>query len=347
LAKFASLQNVAREAGVSLTTASRVLNNSSHPVNQSTARRVVTAAERLGYSPNALARALVTQRSGIIGVLVGDNADPYFATIVHGIHGIVQSRGSLVIVCNTLRDPQMVLNYIAMLDSYNADGILLVGGALTELEFSEQIHTACERYCQNGGHIVTLSEYPLPVPRVSIDNVKASYDMTRYLVALGHEKIAYVRGPGNLHTSDLREQGFRQAMADAGLALRAGFLVDGDFTFEGGIAAMNALLALPERPTAVFAANDLIAIGCVVTALQRNLRVPQDISIAGMDNIEPTQYLTPQLTTVNVPMLEMGKQAAIGLFTLNEKGQFPESTVLPHSLVIRGTTAPPDTGIKS
>jgi LacI family transcriptional regulator len=342
VAKLVSLHNVAREAGVSLTTASRALNNSSHPVNPSTARRVLAAAERLGYSPNALARALVTQRSGIIGVLVGDNADPYFAMIVHGIHATVQSRGSLVIVCNTLRNPQTVLSYIAMLDSYNADGILFVGGALTEPEYSEQIHAACERYCLNGGHIVTLSEYPLPVPRVSIDNVKASYDMARYLISLGHEQIAYVRGPENLHTTDLRERGFRQAMAEAGLPLRCEFIVNGDFTFEGGIAAMNALLDQPERPTAVFAANDLIAIGCVVTALQRGLRVPEDLSVAGMDNIESTQYLTPQLTTVNVPMVEMGKQAAGRLFSLIEKEEFPEVTILPHSLVIRGTTAPPN-----
>jgi LacI family transcriptional regulator len=341
VAKLVSLQNVAHAAGVSLTTASRVLNNSSHPVNPSTAGRVLSAAERLGYSPNALARALVTQRSGIIGVLVGDNADPYFARIVHGIHGIVQSRGSLVIVCNTLRNPRTVLNYIAMLDSYNADGILLVGGAHTEPEYSDQIQTACERYCQNGGHIVTLSEYPLPAPRVGIDNVKASHDMACYLIALGHEQIAYVRGPENLRTTGLREQGFRQAMLESGLSICPELVVTGDFSFESGVAAMNILLDLPERPTAVFAANDLTAIGCVVAALQRGLRVPQELSVAGMDNIESTQYLTPQLTTVEVPMLEMGRQAAACLFSMVEDEPFAELTVLPHNLVIRGTTAPP------
>jgi len=346
VAKLVSLQNVAREAGVSLTTASRVLNNSSHPVNQSTARRVLKAAERLGYSPNALARALVTQRSGIIGVLVGDNADPYFAMIVHGIHAVVQSRGSMVIVCNTQRNPQTVLGYISLLDSYDADGILFVGGALTEPEYSEQIRLACERYCRNGGHIVTLSEYPLSVPRVSIDNVKASYDMTRYLIGLGHEEIAYVRGPENLHTTDLREQGFRQAMVEAGLSIRAEFVVGGSFTFESGQEAMQALLDLPKRPTAVFAANDLMAIGCVFTALQRGLRIPQDLSVVGMDNIESTQYLTPQLTTMEVPMVEMGRQAASCLFSMIEKEPFPAVTVLPHSLVIRGTAAPPNQPIK-
>ena len=164
--KLVSLENVAREAGVSLTTASRVLNKSSHPVNPDTASRVLESAERLGYSPSALARALATQRSGIIGVLVGDNADPYFASIVFGIQATVRERGSLVIVCNTLRDPLAELDYIAMLDSYRADGILLVGGALMDQDHPERLQAACERYSRNGGQIISLSERPLQVPSV-------------------------------------------------------------------------------------------------------------------------------------------------------------------------------------
>ncbi len=129
MTKIVSLKTVAHEAGVSIATASRVLGKSNHPVNSETAAKVLKVAERLGYSPNALARAIVTQHSGLIGVLVGDNSDPYFATITHGIHTVAHQHGSLVMVCNTLRDPQTELDYLAILDSYHAEGILLVGGS--------------------------------------------------------------------------------------------------------------------------------------------------------------------------------------------------------------------------
>ena len=339
--KHISLENVAKEAGVSLTTASRVLNKSSHPVNQATAQRVLHAAERLGYAPDALARALVMRRSGIIGALVGDNADPYFAMIVHGIHAVAQSQGSLVMVCNTLRNPKTELDYIQMLVSYKADGIVLAGGALTDPEHLSQLQTACERYCRDGGHIVALSEWQFTAPCVRVDNVQASNDMTSYLISLGHRRIAYVRGPDNLLTTSLRESGFRQAMEEAGLTVRNEYLVDGDFTFESGIAAMGQLLELPEPPTAVFTANDLTAIGCVVKALECGIRVPDEISIAGIDNIQATEYLTPQLTTVNVPMVEMGRQAAQHIFARIKDEPAPETTVLPHNLIVRGTTARP------
>jgi len=341
MAKQVSLESVAREAGVSLTTASRVLNNSSHPVNQETAGRVLRAAKRLGYSPSALARALVTRRSGIIGVLVGDNADPYFAMIVHGIHAAVQSHGSLVIVCNTLRNPQTELDYITLLDSYQADGILLVGGALIDDAYPERMQAACERYCSNGGKIITLSENTLAVPSVRVENWQASQDMTRYLISLGHHRIAHVLGPQNLRTTGLRLAGFRQALQEAGLACPENFLPSGVFTFEGGMAAMNYLLDQPLRPTAVFAANDLMAIGCVVAAQQRGVRVPEEISVAGMDNIQAAQYLTPRLTTMAIPMIEMGEQAAECLFAWIAGEPVPEHITVPHSLVIGGTTAPP------
>lgn len=341
MAKHISIRQVAQDAGVSISTASRVLNHSDHPVKDETAQRVIEAAERLGYAPSALARALVTRRSGIVGALVGDNADPYFATIVHGIHEVVQHNNALVMVCNTLRDPEVELDYFQTLASYHADGIILAGGALSGSGYVERLKAASERYCRDGGQIVTLSERQFHMSSVRVDNIQASFDMVTYLATLGHQKIAHVSGPSELMTTNLRAEGYLRALDDANIPFRAEYLVAGDFTFEAGLAAMVELAELPVPPTAVLAASDLIAIGCVVKALELGLNVPADISIAGMDNIEAARYLTPQLTTVNIPMAEIGRKAAGLLFARIGGEDVPDTVVLPHSLVIRGSTAPP------
>lgn len=341
MAKQISIRRVAQEAGVSISTASRVLNHSDHPVKDETAHRVVQAAERLGYAPSALARALVMRRSGIIGALVGDNADPYFATIVHGIHEIAQSKNALVMVCNTLRDPRVELDYFQTLASYHADGIILAGGALTGSEYVEKLKAASERYCRDGGQIITLSERQFRMPSVRVDNIQASFDMVTYLSALGHQKIAHVRGPNELMTTNLRAEGYLRALDSADVPFRNEYMVEGDFSFEAGLVAMAELVSLTDPPTAVLAASDLIAIGCVVKALELGLNVPEDISIAGIDNIESARYLTPQLTTVNIPMAEIGRKAAQQIFARIEAEEVPDTIVMPHSLIIRGSTAPP------
>ncbi len=342
MTKIVSLKTVAHEAGVSIATASRVLGKSSHPVNSETAAKVLKVAERLGYSPNALARAIVTQHSGLIGVLVGDNSDPYFATITHGIHTVAHQHGSLVMVCNTLRDPQIELDYLAILDSYHAEGILLVGGVLTYPDHEEKMDAIIERYLKNGGYVVTLTDHRSCSATVTVDNYQASFDMAIFLTHMGHRRIGYVRGPANLSTSEKRERGFLDAMQAAAIPQRSISVVDGGFSVDIGMQAMHELMSQPRPPTAVFTANDLNAIGCLITALNLGLKVPEDVSIAGMDNIEPARYIIPPLTTVDIPMLELGKQAAARLFALIEGKPVPPITVLRHELVIRGSTAPPN-----
>jgi LacI family transcriptional regulator len=339
LIKKFTTQDVARKAGVSVTTVSRVVNNSDHRVNQKTAQKVHKAIEELGFTPSALARALVTRRSGIIGALVGDNADPYFATIAHGIHSAARQSGFIAILCNTLRDPQAELDFFDTLDQYRADGLLLVGGELTNPHHSAKLKEAVERFLSHGGAVVALSDYSLPVPSICINNLQATYDMTCYLISLGHRRIGYVRGPRHLKTSALREEGFLKAMREAGLPCDDDCRVDGDFSFEGGQRAVEQLLTLDHPPSAVFAANDISALGCLVSAQRRGLKVPRDLSIAGMDDIEATRYVNPSVTTVNVPMEEMGALGVQRLQAALQGNLSPDGKILPHSLMIRGTTA--------
>jgi LacI family transcriptional regulator len=340
LIKKITTLDVARKAGVSVTTVSRVVSNSDHRVNTKTAQEVLKAIEELGYTPSALARALVTRRSGIIGALVGDNADPYFATIAHGIQSAARQSEFIPILCNTLRDPQAELDFFATLDQYRADGLLLAGGELTTTNHSVKLHEAVERFISHGGVVVTLSEHSLPVPSIRVDNQQASYNMTCYLISLGHRWIGYVRGPRNLKTSDLREEGFLKAMREAGLPTGEAYRVEGDFSFDGGQRAITQFLALPQPPTAVFAANDLSALGCLVGAQRLGKNIPEDLSIAGMDNIEATLYVNPPLTTIDVPMEQMGILGVQRLQTALQGDLAPDIKILPHSIVVRGTTAP-------
>lgn len=341
MTKRITTQDVANLAGVSVTTVSRVINHSDHPVNTETTARVLDAIERLGYTPSALARALVTRRTGIIGALVGDNADPYFALIAHGIHSEARKFGLIAILCNTLRDPQLEIDFVTTLDRYRVDGIIFAGGPLTDPGHDENLKLAIARYRSNGGKVVSLSEHILGPPCLCIDNRQATLDLTEHLIAIGHRRIAYIRGPANLATTYTRENGFIEALQASGLHPQENYLVDSDFTFEGGLIAIKQLLDLPEPPSAVIAANDITALGCVVGAQQRGVKVPEELSIAGMDNIEATRYANPALTTIEIPMEEMG---CLGVQLIQDLIQGKPDTgqiTLKHSLKIRGSTAPP------
>jgi LacI family transcriptional regulator len=342
MTKPTRIDDVAKRAGVSVTTVSRVISNSSHSVNRETAERIQEAIRELDFTPSRIARAMKNDRAGIVGALVSDNTDPYFATIVHGVHSVAQQYGAITIICNTLRDPQTLLNYIHILDQYNADGIVLAGSEMIDPDQVEKMHAAIESYRSRGGRVIALSETTLNLPRISVDNYRASHDMTSYLLSLGHRRIGFVRGPARVRSTLLCEHGFVDTISSASGNLDPSYLVDGDFTFESGLRAVEHFLSLPEPPTAIFAPNDITALGCVAGATQRGLHIPDDLSIAGMNDIQAALYSCPQLTTINFPMNEMGMQAVHAIYRTDDNAPASAvSTLLPHRLVVRGTTQPP------
>ncbi len=331
--------DVARKAGVSITTVSRTLNPvTEYPVAQATRQRVLAAAAALQYSPSALARALVTRRSRIVGVLVGDIVDPYFAEIVRGIEDVARRAGYLVIVCNTSRDPGTERRYVSALRDYRADAILFLGGDI----FDDASRRALERdmvaVTRQGTVAVGVAGDRAGLPAFDIDHSSAAEEMTHYLVGLGHRTIGFIGGLPSVSTARERLAGFRAGMAAAGLS--SNLFEHADFTYPGGHAA--ALRMLHQHPTAIFAANDQMALGTLAACRQVGVAVPAEVTVVGFGNTAAAEHAVPALSTVSMPRHQLGveaMQAALDALALDTTSVRPRR--LPFYLVIRESSGPP------
>jgi LacI family transcriptional regulator len=328
---MASLADISRRAGVSIATASRVLNGSTHPVSGATRVRVLRAAEELGYRPSELARALVKRTSRIIGVIVGDIVDPYFAEIARGVEDVAAANGHLTLVCNSDRRTEAELDALAVLRDYHAAGVVFAGSGYEDGPGETGIAAAVETLQARGAAVVALAQRDLECPSVLVDNHAAAFDATEHLLALGHRRIAFVEGPQGLHTSTLRRAGFEAAMARADAAP---VRLPGGFEYEAGDAAAERLLASGALPDAVLAVNDEVAIGLLTGLRRGGVDVPGTISVAGIDDTRPARLV--DLTSVSLPLHELGARAA----QIVLEGGSADDAVLPHELVRRGTTAP-------
>ena len=332
---MASLADISRRAGTSVATASRVLNGSSHPVSEATRARVLQAAADLGYAPSALAQALVTRSSRIIGVIVNDIVDPYFAEIARGVEDVAGRMGYLVMVCNADHRPEVEIEYVRALRDYHAEGLVFAGsGAPGATAANAELATQVEAARARGARVVALARRDFPAMHVGVDNVAAAYDVTDYVISLGHRRIAFVEGPRELYTSSERLSGFSAAMTAAGLPDDLRF--DGGFDFESGVAAGRRLLACRPLPEAVVAANDEAAIGVLTALRHAEVDVPGQVSVAGIDDTRPARFV--ELTTVNLPLYDLGAVAARHILAGPEDAA-EDDVVLAHRLVPRRSTA--------
>ncbi|TME27144.1 MAG: LacI family transcriptional regulator [Chloroflexi bacterium] len=336
---MASIGEVARRAGVSITTVSRVLNPvSEYPVAAATRRRVLAAAAALQYSPSALARALVTRRSRMVGVLLGDIADPYFAEIVRGIEDVARRSGYLVVVCNTSRDPGTERRYVTALRDYRADAIIFLGGDIFDAPTRRALERELISLTSYGAVALAVAGDHADLPAIDIDHTAGAEDMVRYLIGLGHARIGYISGPLTVSTARYRHQGYINAMTAAGLA--ADLVEEGDFAYAGGQAA--ALELLKREPTAIFAGNDQMALGVLAACRACAIAVPGDVSVVGFGNTSAAEHAVPALTTVSMPRHQLGveaMQAVIDALELEKPRIYPRR--LPFHLVIRESSGPP------
>jgi LacI family transcriptional regulator len=321
----ASLSDISRHAGVSIATCSRVLNGSAHPVSEATRTRVLDAAQELGYAPSALARALVTRSSRIIGVIVGDIVDPYFAQIARGVEEVAADLDYLTMVCSAEVGTDAELGHLRQLRDYHAAGIIFAGSGRSADPAASELADAVADARERGSVIVTLAQRDFDAPSIVFDNEAAAHDITAYVRDLGHERITFVEGPHGLHTSAQRLKGFQRAGGTDRIL--------GGFSYENGVRAAETLLARDRLPDAVVAANDEAAIGVLMKLRDADVDVPGRVSIAGIDDTRPAHFVG--LTTVTVPLHEMGKRAAHTVLG----GYNADDVVLPHRLAPRGTTA--------
>lgn len=326
------IRTVAKKAGVSIATVSRCFNNP-EKVSKKTARKVKDAIDEVGYSPNMMARNFRATKSYQIVVLVPQFTNLFFSLVIRSIQNTATKYGYNVLLGETNNSKELEREYVKLVETRQAEGIVQLR---TYSEDDEPLSTA------SNIHVVSAcgAQYS-PYLSVKMDHIKASKTMVNYLISLGHKKIGCILSSSdNQHTHD-RFEGYKDAMEQAGLEIDDTQLYQGDFSIESGYEAGNYFANLAERPTAVFCMNDDMAIGAIKAWKEHGIRVPEDISITGYDDLTFASYSDPSLTTIRQPTEEMGRKAVELLMQQIEgKVNNTQSLTLKHELVVRDSVKP-------
>lgn len=329
-----TIRDIARELGVSITTVSRALNN--YPdIKEDTRQRVVEHARRVGYRPSAAARTLVTNRSYLIGVFFRDHLNsgfmhPFFPEVLQGFKEAVGAKGyDLVFFANSEPGTDN-MGYLRRCRERQVDGVVLMGLPRNDTGLLELV---------NSGFPLMLVDLDVMGPRtgyVCSDNKAGARQAMERLLSLGHRRIAHVSGHMDSLAGRDRFLGYKESLTEHGVPYDSSLVVDGDYTQEGGYAATERLLDLRERPTAIFASGDMMAIGAIHAARNHGLRVPKDLSVIGFDDLDVCTVIRPPLTTIRQDRKAMGAAAADALTSMLEQPSVPPRVVtLPTTLVVR------------
>ncbi|MDN5724873.1 MAG: LacI family transcriptional regulator [Propionibacteriales bacterium] len=331
-----TLYEVADRAGVSLATASRVLNGSTRTVGEALRLRVMAAAQELHYSANGPAQAMARGHNNTVGLIVSDIADPYFTQIAAGVIEAAEKAGLVVTMGTTGGEPDRELDHLGGFRSQRANGVVIVGSR-RHGDRIEPLADHLASYGQHGGRVVLVSQPVGEIPCVEVDNRKLAAELARALVDQGHREFAVLAGPTDLVTSRDRLTGFRNGLRSRQQAVPAENVVHGAFTRAGGHASMTALLGRNRSPGCVFAVNDVMALGAMAAIEEAGLQVGRDVPIAGFDDIPTLADVRPTLSTVRVPLREAGHEA-VRLLTEPGGGH----VVLSGEVVLRDSTARTD-----
>lgn len=331
-----SIKDIARAAGVSHSTVSRALNNSPL-VSQATRERIWRLAQAMGYSPNAGARGLVMRRTCTVGVVVTTIADPWAAEVVEGIEEVAYDHGYSVILAASQDDPEREVSAVETLRSQRVDAVIVTSSRVGALH-QKRLGAAGVPVILLNSHSQQLTPQTFSV---RVDDVHGGRLATEHLLALGHRRIAHVAGPVGHSTTADRLAGYRMALAGANIPFDPALVCAGTGRPPGGEQALAQLLALPERPTAVFCYNDMTAIGLLRAARLAGVNVPHDLAVVGFDDIPFAAYVAPSLTTIAQPKLEMGQRAMkMALALMANSAEHVSNIVLEGRLVVRESTGP-------
>ncbi len=325
-----SIKDIAKAAGVSPSTVSRALRD--HPrISQQTKEYICRLAVEMGYTPSAVARSLVTRRTMTIGLVLPSVSDPFLSQVVLGVEEVALDNGYRVFLCSFYNDPVQERSIVDAFLEHRVDGIVVT---------SSRLDTAYTALQEQLGIPIVLTNCREYAYSVSTDNLHGGRLAVDYLLQLGHTRIGYIATDPQKQANRSRLAGYRQALQERGIAFDPALVGVGDGRAEGGKRGMQQLLALNPPPTAVFCYNDMTAIGAAAALREAGLRVPDDVSLVGFDDIDWAAYSNPPLTTVRQPRRELGRRAMQMLLELLAGEESPTKVVLQGELVVRASCRP-------
>ncbi|EGR0728786.1 substrate-binding domain-containing protein [Vibrio cholerae] len=329
---MATMKDIARLAGVSTSTVSHVINKSRF-VSDEIAERVNNAAQQLNYAPSALARSLKMNRTKTIGMLVTTSTNPFFGEVVKGVERSCYHQGYNLILCNTEGDNQRMKASINTLLQKRVDGLLLMCSTLE----GERLDVF-DRYPDIPIVVMDWGPILFASDKIQDNSLQGGYMAAKHLIECGHKEIGCITGPLIRHQAQMRYEGYKRALAEAGIAINPDWIVESDFECEGGYQAFEKLYQRGKLPSALFVSNDMMAMGVIQAASQRGLRVPDDLSLIGYDDVHIAKFMTPALTTIHQPKYRLGKAA---VDTLLYRLENPDTTAqvvqLEPTLVVRSS----------
>lgn len=335
-----NMKQIADMAGVSLGTVSHVLNDSAR-VREPLRQRVLEAVEKLGYQPSQLARGLRKDKTNMFGMVIPDVTNPFFPAVVRGAEDTAFSNGYRLVLCNTDNDHAKELAHLNELRTYLPSGLIVIPSSFSDLTVQ------AERYRRAGTAVVCVDRLPKKWngDSVTVANEEGAYTATRHLVQVGHSRLAAIVGPLHLTNSQERLAGFRRALAEAKLAVAPEYIQETTFDRSGGHAKAKLILRMLPRPTAIFAGNDMIALGVIQAIRELNLHCPGEISVMGFDDLDFAELISPSLSSVSQSGYQLGATAArILLDRMAGDDGPPKQSVLETQLKIRESVAPPTEG---
>ena len=340
--KRPTIRDVAARAGVSVPTVSRVLAGN-YPVAPATRAKVLRAMRELDYVVNAHARALAGATTKTVAFVVDDVTGPFYAYIARGVEQQAASEGRLCLLCTTHGDPERELAVVELMREQHAEAVIVVGGAWDDEKYNERMRYFASALDRSGSRLVLCGRPSLgddvPATVVHYDNEGGAYAMTSHLLSAGHRQLCYLGIGDGFSTTDERVLGFRRAHADYGVEVDESLLLPGEFSKQSGYELTRKLVAERDDVTAIFAATDMVAAGVLKALREAGIRVPEDMSVVGFDDIPLASDLTPALTTVHVPHEELGREAV--RLGLRREASGSGQVVLGTHIVVRETVAPP------
>lgn len=331
---MATIHDVAQDAGVSPTTVSRYLNNRIE-LPPSTSARIDAAIAKLDYRPNLLAKRLSTGKTEAVGLVTPEIREPFFAELASAFEDEADRHGYTVFMSSTRSDREREIASLERLHDRHVDGLLMMTNTIDDGTLAALIG-------RRRNVVIVDEDIPgVSVPRLFVENTEGAYAATRHLIEAGHRRIAYIGGPHGLLTVTERHHGFLKAMQEAGISVPPDYVAIGSFAPELARAATLKFLKLPQRPTAIFASSDYLAIGAVTGLHEAQISIPDEISLIGFDDMPFGALLTPPMTAIRQPVEQLGRQGFLTLLALLNGGSPPLLTRLPVELIRRHSVAAP------